>query len=262
LLPHHIRAGSTQAEKEGIAVIDLESPPAHAVVQAIHAGDPLTLRRLLRANPGMATARFGPADPRGAERTLLHVATDRPGHYPHGAETVAVLVEAGVEVSAPCTGPHAETPLHWAASSNDVDALDALLDAAADIEAPGAVFYGGTPLADAVGFGQWQAARHLIEHGARSTLWQAAALGLRSRICDCFPDRARPAAEEVNAGFWYACRGGQFNAAVFLLHERADLNWIPEGEKQTPLDAARLGGAADLVKWLHTHGAKPAAELR
>jgi ankyrin repeat protein len=167
-----------------------------------------------------------------------------------------------VEVNAPCTGPYAETPLHWAASSNDVDALDALLEAAADIEAPGAVFYGGTPLADAVGFGQWQAARHLIEHGARTTLWQAAALGLRARIRDCFPDRARPAAEDVNAAFWYACRGGQFNAAIFLLHERADLNWIPKGEKQTPLDAARLGGAADLVKWLHTHGAKPAAELR
>ncbi|MEZ2391746.1 ankyrin repeat domain-containing protein [bacterium RCC_150] len=242
-------------------MIDLESPPAHAVVQAIHAGDPWTLRQLLRANPGMATARFGPAGPRGAELTLLHVATDRPGHYPHGAETVAVLVEAGAEVSAPCTGPHAETPLHWAASSNDVDALDALLHAGADIEAPGAVFYRGTPLADAVGFGQWQAARHLIEHGARITLWQAAALGLRSPIRDCFQDRARTPAEEVNTGFWYACRGGQFNAAVFLLHQRADLNWIPEGETQTPLDAARLGGAADLVKWLSTHGAKPAAEL-
>lgn len=118
-------------------MIDLESPTADAVVQAIHAGDPLTLRRLLRANPGMATARFGAADPRGAELTLLHIATDPPGHYPHGAETVAVLVEAGVDVSAPCTGPHAETPLHWAASSNDLDALDALLDAGADIEAPG-----------------------------------------------------------------------------------------------------------------------------
>jgi ankyrin repeat protein len=242
-------------------VFSLESPSAHAVVQAIHGGDPWTLRQLLRANPAMATARFGPADPSGAGLTLLHIATDRPGHYPHGAETVAVLVEAGVEVSAPCTGPNAETPLHWAASSNDVDALDALLAAGADIEAPGAVFDGGTPLADAVGFGQWQAGRHLIEHGARTTLWQAAALGLRSRIRDCFQDMARPAAEVINRAFWYACRGGQFNAAIFLLNERADLNWLPEGANETPLDAARLVGAADLVKWLHTHGAKSAVEL-
>jgi uncharacterized protein len=243
-------------------VIDLESPPAHAVVQAIHAGDPLTLKLLLRKNPGMATARFGPANPRGSERTLLHVATDWPGHYPHGAETVAVLAEAGAEVSAPCTGPYAETPLHWAASSNDVEVLEALLDAGADIEAPGAVFYGGTPLADAVGFGQWQAARHLIEDGARTTLWQAAALGLRSRIRGCFPDGAHPAQDEVNAGFWYACHGGQFNAAIFILEEGASLNWIPQWEELTPLDAARRRGANDLAEWLRTHGAKSATELR
>jgi ankyrin repeat protein len=227
-------------------VIDLESPPAHAVVQAIHAGDPLTLKLLLRKNPGMATARFGPANPRGSERTLLHVATDWPGHYPHGAETVAVLAEAGAEVSAPCTGPYAETPLHWAASSNDVEVLEALLDAGADIEAPGAVFGGGTPLADAVGFGQWQ----------------AAALGLRSRIRGCFPDGAHPAQDEVNAGFWYACHGGQFNAAIFILEEGASLNWIPQWEELTPLDAARRRGANDLAEWLRTHGAKSATELR
>jgi hypothetical protein len=34
-------------------------------------------------------------------------------------------------------GPHTETPLHWAASSDDVPVLDALLDAGGDIECPG-----------------------------------------------------------------------------------------------------------------------------
>lgn len=29
-------------------------------------------------------------------RSLLHVATDWPGHYPNGAATVAVLVDAGI----------------------------------------------------------------------------------------------------------------------------------------------------------------------
>lgn len=243
-------------------MIDLESPSAHAVVQAIHAGDTLTLRRLLHENPGLATERFGPADQRAAERTLLHVATDRPGHYPHGAETVAILAEAGAEVSSPCTGPYAETPLHWAASSNDVEPLDALLDVGADIEAPGGVFGGGTPLADAVGFAQWKAAKHLIQHGARTTLWQAAALGLRSRIRERFPDRLQPPPDEVNTGFWYACHGGQFNAAIFFLGEGASLNWIPEWEKLTPLDAARRSGANHLVEFLRTHGAKSATELR
>ncbi|MGY2746686.1 ankyrin repeat domain-containing protein [Pseudarthrobacter sp. O4] len=243
-------------------MIDIAGPPADAMVRAIHTGDPLTVRRLLRENPALAGARFGTGDPHGVARTLLHVATDLPGHYPHSAETVTILAEAGADVSAPCTGPYAETPLHWAASSNDVEALDALLDAGADIEAPGAVFGDGTPLADAIGFGQWQAARHLIDRGARTTLWQAAATGLRSRILEGFPDAAPPSPEELNAAFWYACHGGQFNAAIYLHGRGADLNRIPAREELTPLDAARRNGAADLVRWLHTHGARSATEPR
>ncbi|MEW1808995.1 ankyrin repeat domain-containing protein [Pseudarthrobacter sp. NPDC080039] len=212
---------------------------AHAVAEAIQSGDLLTSRRLLRENPGLAKASFGPG-PRGAERTLPHVATEPRARHPNGAGTA----------------------LHWAASTNDVAALDALLDAGADIEAPGGTFGGGTPLGDAVGFGQWQAARRLIERGAQTTLWQAAALGLRSRIRDCFPDGAHPAREEVDAGFWYACRCGQFNSAIFILHEGADLNRIPEWKEQTPLDAACLSGEKDLVQWLHSHGARPATDLR
>jgi hypothetical protein len=63
-----------------------------------------------------------------------------------------------------------------------VAALDALLDAGADIEARGAVIGGGTPLSDAVAFAQWNAARRLVERGARTELWEAAALGLLDRV--------------------------------------------------------------------------------
>jgi uncharacterized protein len=59
-------------------------------------------------------------------------------------------VAAGAEVDARFSGAHEETPLHWAASSDDVEALNALLDAGSDIDAPGAVIGGGTPLDDAV----------------------------------------------------------------------------------------------------------------
>lgn len=37
------------------------------------------------------------------------------------------LVDAGADVNARFRGPHAETPLHWAASTDDVDVLDALI---------------------------------------------------------------------------------------------------------------------------------------
>lgn len=47
------------------------------------------------------------------------------------------------------TARFGETPLHWADSSDDVEVLDALLDAGTDPEAPGAVIAGGPPLEDA-----------------------------------------------------------------------------------------------------------------
>jgi hypothetical protein len=97
------------------------------------------------------------------------------------------------------TGRHTETPLHWAASSDDVAVLDALLDAGADIEAPGAVIGGGTPLADAVAFGQWQTARRLVE---------AAALGLMARVEEHFAGDPPPAPDEITNAFWCARHGG------------------------------------------------------
>ena len=148
-----------------MATIGTEEPHAIAVAEAIRGGDLEALRRLLAEHPGLATARLGDDDPGGMSRTLLHVVTDWPGHFPNGATTVAVLVDVGADVNARVRGPHPETPLHWAASSNDVEVLAALLDAGADIEAPGGVIGGGTPLADARAFGQWQAAHRLVARG-------------------------------------------------------------------------------------------------
>src|SRR5687768_9561792 len=135
--------------------IPADDPTAVAVLSAIRGGDIDQLRRLLTESPSLATARI--IDDRGCGRTLLHVAADWPGHFPNGAATVAALVAAGADVNASMNGPRnsRETPLHWAASSNDVAVLDALLDGGADIEVPGAIFTGGAPMSDAVVFAQW-----------------------------------------------------------------------------------------------------------
>jgi ankyrin repeat protein len=192
----------------------------------------------------------------------LHVATDWPGHFPNSAGTIAALIAAGADVNTPFVGSHKETPLHWAASSDDVAALDALLDGGADIEASGAVLGGGTPLQDAVGFGQWKAARRLVERGARTTLAQAAALGLMDSVEEHFADKTPPTPDQINHAFWYACHGGQRSAVEYLLERGADANWLPGWEKRTPLDAAQRSHAQTMVEWLRGRGAKSAGELK
>jgi uncharacterized protein len=137
--------------------ISTEDPLAATTVEAIQTGDVETLQRMLTERPALASAQIGD-DAGGGEaataRSLPHVVTDWPGHFPNGAATVAVLIAAGADVNARFVGPHTETPLHWAASTDDVEVLGALIDAGADIEATGAVIAGGTPLTDAVAFQQ------------------------------------------------------------------------------------------------------------
>jgi len=237
-----------------------DEPLAVAVVEAIHMGDVQALERLLAENPGLGAARLGDDDEEGKSRTLLHVATDWPGHFPNGAASVAALVAAAADVNARFRGPHGETPLHWAASSDDVEVLDALLDAGADMEADGAVIGGGTPLADARGFGQWRAAHRLVERGAETTLTDAATLGLMDRVESYFAGTPPPPGD-VDRAFWGACHGGQRATAQYLLDKGASVNWIPPWEELTPLDAAQRSDAGDLVRWLRARGARPATEL-
>ncbi len=236
-------------------------PVAVAVVDAIHRGEVALLRQLLADNAGLARTRLGDDDPDGMSRTLLHVATDWPGHFPNGAATVAALVEAGADVNARFRGPHEETPLHWAASSDDVKVIDALLDAGADIDAAGAVIGGGTPLADARAFRQWRAAHRLVQRGARTTLADAATLGLIERLTDLLDGPPVPGQAEIDRAFWGACHGGQRAAAQLLLDRGAELNGVPPWENRTPLDAAHRTGAGELVGWLRARGARSASEL-
>ncbi len=238
-------------------MISTDENIARAAVAAIRSGDVAALRALLTEHPALATARVG-AD--GA-RTLLHVLTDWPGHFPHGQATVAALVEAGADVEARFVGAHSETPLHWAASCDDVAVLDALLDAGADLEASGGVIGGGTPLADATAFAQWGAAFRLVERGATTTLFTSAVLGLLDRVAAFFAAPTPPARDDVNAAFWGACHGGRLPTAQYLADRGAEVNWLAPWEPATPLDAALRTSpqAHDLLRWLRERGGTSAA---
>lgn len=220
---------------------------ARSLIELIRAGDVDGLSRLLSAHPGLASERFG-SDEQSC--TALHFATDWPGQLPRVARTIELLVAAGAPVDGRFAGPHEETPLHWAASADDIEALDALLDAGADIEADGAVLTGGTPLADAVVFAQWNAARRLVERGATMTIWQAAALGHLDVVQHELEHRRHDARDITNA-CWNACRGGQSAVAQLLVAAGADLDWVGH-DGLTPRAVGQASGSTEMADWLRT----------
>jgi hypothetical protein len=251
------------ASAESAEFIDIRQPIAISVAKAIREGEVEELTRLLEEYPDLAKARLRDSGPHDGARSLLHIATDWPGHFPRTAETIDALITAGAEVDAQFIGgAHRETPLHWAASSNDLEALNALLDAGANIEARGAVIADGTPIADAVAFAQWNAAFRLVELGAETTFAHEAALALTERVENRFLGNSPPKTEEIDQAFWFACHGGRRDVAEYLLKKGANPNWLPPWEKKTPLEAALRNGFGDLAGWLRNIGAEEADAIR
>ncbi len=177
------------------------------------------------------------------------------------SQTIGLLIERGADPDAPMVGGNApERALHWAASSNDVDALDALLDGGANIESPGAIFTNGAAMSDAVIFAQWDAARRLLDRGAKTTFTESAGLGLLDRLATYFEQGPKPAGDQITAALWHACRGGQMQTAQYLVGKGANVNWVG-WDKLGALDGAQQSGNQDLVAWLRKQGAKWASEL-
>jgi uncharacterized protein len=226
---------------------------------AVHAGDVDTIRRLLRNDPELATARLvGRNDGSSAP---LHLVTDWPGYFPNGPAIVRLLIDAGADPNALTTSHGtqssrgSETPLHYAASSDDVDVAEALIDGGADLEVPDGSI--GTPLDNAVGYACWHVARLLVARGARvDKAWHASALGMLARLDEILG--SDPSAEDVSQAFWHACGASQRRAAEYLLSRGADLNWEPDYARGTPLDAA--GGQStrqqNVITWLTEQGAR------
>src|SRR5436190_9601305 len=233
-------------------------PVAVALVVAIRSGDVGELGRLLGEHPGLSSARV--QGRKKGSRTPLHMVADWPGYFPCGPQIVGMLIEAGADPSAPADpSSPSETPLHWAASSDDVDVAAALVDGGADIEAAGASIAGGPPLDCAVGYGCWHVARLLVDRGAKvDRLWHAAALGMIPRLKELQAGRPPPTPEELNEAFWQACHGGQRRMAEYLIGCGADINTVPGYSDRTPLDVA---GSIDtrrdnLTAWLQEQGAQ------
>ena len=225
--------------------MDSNDPVATAAVHAIRTGDTTSLASLLSRHPGLASEQIHES------RTPLHVVTDWPGYFPAGPATVRLLIEAGADPNVDSGGKQPETPLHWAASSDDADVADALISGGADLETPGGSI--GTPMDNAVGYGCWNVARLLVQRGARvDKLWHAAALGIMARVEELLAAAPPPSADDINEAFWQACHGGQRRTAGRLLASGADPSATPGYSDQAPAEAAAdLGPQREnLITWL------------
>jgi hypothetical protein len=120
---------------------------------------------------------------------------------------------------------------------------------------------GSTPMSDAIVFSPWRAGRRLLERGARTTIWQAVALGLLDRVEANCTGEPQPPPDEITNAFWAACRGEQRQTADHLLDRSTDLNWIGH-DQRTLLQAAQESGANDLIQWLRNQGARLANKLQ
>lgn len=237
--------------------LSVSDPAASAAIGMIHSGKVDALAELLGTRSDLASAYVVDTARPNQARTLLHIATDWPGHFPNNPESVVTLVAAGADVNAPFVGAHQETPLHWAGSTNDVAVMEVLLECGANIEAPGSVLGGGTPLRNARAFGMWDAAHLLVARGAYTEIADEATLNLMDRLEARFASGAPVVPlSDRNAAFWGACHGGALQAAQFLYAQGVDINYVPRWEPLTPLGAAERGGWVEVVGWLQGVGAR------
>lgn len=238
--------------------IPVDDPRAVAVTKAIQTGDVTGLQAQLSEHNELVSAYIGSSE---EARTLLHLLTDWPGHFPNNVAVAKVLIEAGCPIDAQYIGEqHSETPLHWTASCDDLEVMDLLLDAGADIDAGGGVI-AETPLADARAFLQLKCAQRLVERGAIVSLQDAATLGSLARVKAMYAASPKPSERDTNCALWNACHGSQLETAKFIHSQGANVNFTPPWGADTPLDEAKSRKAEDLVKWLEGLGAKSKSEL-
>ena len=242
---------------------------------AIESGDVEALKALLHLDPDLVNKRST-----DNPRTLLHTLCDSPGHRPDGKAMARLLIEAGADVDAraPFEGKMepGETPLHWAASNDDAEMVQVLLDAGAEIDIDWGIIANSTPLHEAIVFCCLNAAETLVKRGASSNLMIAGALGRRdlaeayfdaegnvtpdAGALPCWPEPRSPQAA-LDSAFGFACRNGQLEMAKWLLEKGPEINALnPVGE--TPLDQAISRGHPEVEEWLRGIGGETSKKGR
>lgn len=261
-------------------------------IECFHAGDAHELVALLRDDPSLVHARVASAEGHYGgyfhRATLLHHVAGNPMISPLPANTVelaTLILDAGAEVDAATeAGPAQPTDIGWttlglaatslAARTSGVQRalVELLLARGADVNARN-----GGALVGALYYDELEAARLLVERGARVDLAAAAGLG-RVELMQRFvtddgalvPDASSlvhydvaPPPTTRDDILRYALRaaagGGSADAVAWLLDRGADVNGHPDA---TPLHLAALRGHADVCDLLLARGADPTVRDR
>jgi ankyrin repeat protein len=241
------------------------NPRFHPAQEALAGGDVDGLRRLLEADPGLASARSDRSHP-----TLLQCLVLTIPPVDTLERLIGLLVEHGAELSG---------PLVAACGMGNTRAIVTLLDLGADVDGDG----DWSPLDEAAYWCQKEAATILLERGATiQNLRNAAAFGNREQRARCFdataaltieagelswpfrripiPNHLRRDRDQiVTNALIYAAMWGRSEAVEELLRKGAKVNEIPAGfdYSGTALHYAALEGRRELVDQLLSVGADP-----
>ncbi|WP_455203756.1 ankyrin repeat domain-containing protein [Kaarinaea lacus] len=247
---------------------------------AIQAGNVTELSDLLEQHPYLANARDSQrsmqGNPMQQPRSLLHVLAEPPAHRVKRTQTADALIRAGCEVNGRLHYSHGETPLHWAASSGDVELIKTLIQHGASVDIDGGSIDRGTPLVNAIYYGHTAAAQILLDNNA--TIYSfpiAAGLG-RADVMQQFihMGHLQPGAakrypnDSINhslsrsdvvkvyqKAFIYAVFNHQFTIADDLLKLGVNINYQWGNDDYTILHQVAKRGDTDMAKFLVDHGA-------
>ncbi|WP_309895481.1 ankyrin repeat domain-containing protein [Archangium sp.] len=259
-------------------------------LEAFYEGDEAELERRLRADPSLLHARVPSVSGHYCgyfhRATLLHHVAGNPRVRPLPPTTLELtrlILDLGAEVDAAThAGPSQPDDIGWSTlglvatsfearrSGHQRPLLELLVARGANLD-----FRDGGPLVGALYYGELDAARFLLERGARHDFVTAAGLGR----CDLMAPfvradgalaadahalvhysqvRTRPASkvEILGLALVFASMCGQLDAVAWLLERGAAVNTRPPFDHgATPLHWAALRGHAELVTLLLERGA-------
>jgi ankyrin repeat protein len=238
-----------------------------AAADAIVAGDEATLRRLLRANPGLIHAR----STREHRVTLLHyVSANGVEGYrqktPKNITDIArLLLDAGAEVDAEAdvygggstTLGLVATSAHPRIAGVQQALMQLLINRGAQIERRDLAGNGQGAVMACLANGCPEAAEFLADRVARLGLVEAAGVGRLDQVRAFFDARGLPAAglepAVIHTAFRYACFYGRNEVVAFLAAHGVDLAGH-DGDGQTGLHYAAMGGMLETIELLLRHG--------